>query len=537
LAKLVFDPFVAQEQGESQGDLLAHFQTPLLVGDDVYMLVKSGSYVSCVPPGSGHLANDAGSCGPDTWDQQVWTEKHLRWENGALVEKWTFASDWKPEPTTLTFEWEAVFQPVVVGAFLYVPGAGGALWKIDRASGATLAHIQPFGSTIDPSTYVAGPLTADASGNVYYNALKIDPTNVANDATGWLVKVSQADAFITATYASLVPDAPKPAALCDSVFSPDQGYSAPNPPPPNEAGVPASPPKVPCLSQRPGINVAPAIGADGTVFTLSRAHGEDRYSYVVAVNPDLTPKWDASLRGRIADGCGVTLPATAMPTLDGGVNGKGCRVGAEAGVDPDTNDVPGLRVLDVSSSTPVVLPDGSVLYGAFSSYNTARGHLIHFDATGKFLATYDFGWDVTPAVRAHDGTYSVIVKDNHYFNWSGPSAGPYAVTQLGAAMNVEWGYNNANTMSCSRDAGGVVTCVNDHPQSFEWCVNAPAIDGRGMTYANSEDGNLYVLDRDGGLASSSFLELALGAAYTPVAIDYQGRIYALNGGTMRVLGR
>jgi hypothetical protein len=34
-----------------------------------------------------------------------------------------------------------------------------------------------------------------------------------------------------------------------------------------------------------------------------------------------------------------------------------------------------------------------------------------------------------------------------------------------------------------------------------------------------------------------FLELAEGAAYTPVGLDYQGRIYALNGGYMRMLGR
>ena len=34
-----------------------------------------------------------------------------------------------------------------------------------------------------------------------------------------------------------------------------------------------------------------------------------------------------------------------------------------------------------------------------------------------------------------------------------------------------------------------------------------------------------------------FLNQATGAAYTPLAIDPHGRIYALNNGTLSVLGR
>jgi hypothetical protein len=30
------------------------------------------------------------------------------------------------------------------------------------------------------------------------------------------------------------------------------------------------------------------------------------------------------------------------------------------------------------------------------------------------MSAYDFGWDITPAVYEHDGTWSVIVKDNFY---------------------------------------------------------------------------------------------------------------------------
>jgi hypothetical protein len=104
-------------------------------------------------------------------------------------------------------------------------------------------------------------------------------------------------------------------------------------------------------------------------------------------------------------------------------------------------------------------------------------------------------------------------------------------------MKLEWSYRNTNTESCVRNPDDSLSCTSDHPFSFEWCVNAPAIDARGLTYANSEDGNLYIIDSNGGQVAHSFLELALGAAYTPIALDSQGRIYALNAGTMRVLGQ
>ena len=52
LAGLTYDPFVAQEQAESFGELLAHYQAPLTDGQDVFMEFISGTYVSCDPPGS-----------------------------------------------------------------------------------------------------------------------------------------------------------------------------------------------------------------------------------------------------------------------------------------------------------------------------------------------------------------------------------------------------------------------------------------------------------------------------------------------------
>ena len=53
LSDFVYDPFVPAATAESHGNLLAHYPVPLLDGADVYMETKTGTYVSCSPPGSG----------------------------------------------------------------------------------------------------------------------------------------------------------------------------------------------------------------------------------------------------------------------------------------------------------------------------------------------------------------------------------------------------------------------------------------------------------------------------------------------------
>ena len=50
--------------------------------------------------------------------------------------------------------------------------------------------------------------------------------------------------------------------------------------------------------------------------------------------------------------------------------------------------------------------------------------------------------------------------------------------------------------------------------NYEWCVNAPAVDKNGTVYADSEDGNLYVINQ-GRAESNIFLQSAVGAAYNP----------------------
>jgi hypothetical protein len=51
------------------------------------------------------------------------------------------------------------------------------------------------------------------------------------------------------------------------------------------------------------------------------------------------------------------------------------------------------------------------------------------------------------------------------------------------------------------------------------------------------DGWLYAVERDGSLRDAVFLIRAEEGAYTPVAIDEKGRVYAENSGFVVVAGQ
>jgi hypothetical protein len=542
LATVTFDPFIEQEVLDAkaqsgQAALSVHYQAPLVTGDDVYLETKGGSYTGCTnfPTNSQGFttpeSSDGGPCGQNAWDSQVWSESYYRWEAGALVKVASFESDWKPEPGDLVI-WEPVFHAALDGNVLWVPGAGGTVYQVDRTTMLKLAQVNPFGAVLDAHTFVAGPITVAPDGAVLYNVVQVAVD--LSDVSGTLVRIEADGVTVhTASYSALMENPPAPDGGCLGAYY--QDGTPPPWPPADEHRV-----STVCGSLRPGVNIAPAVGADGTIFTIAFPNNAPNAGALLAVNPNLTPKWTATLQEIFDDGCGVLIPADAdvngkLP--DGGTDYNHCLVGATRGVDPDTGQMPSNQVSDQSTSSPVVLPDGAVLYGGFAYYNNYRGHLVKFDTTGKLVASYDDGWDQTPAVWGNGSSYSVLVKDNHYANWSNDLVGPYAMTQVDANLVKQWSYTATNTDSCQRTTSGTLSCTSDHPQSFEWCVNAAAIDENGTVYANSEDGRVYAILQGGTVAQSRFLLQSLGAAYTPVTVDGQGRTYTLNGGVLTVVGK
>jgi hypothetical protein len=531
LTSLVYDQFATQEQNDplSGGTLLVHYQAPLIdAGDDanpVYMEFKTGTYTSLA-----------------TWETQIWNEQRLDWHHGSLVQTWAFQTDWKPipySPLAVGPGWEPVFHAAVAGDFVYVPGFGGSAYKLSKRDGSLLAHIQPFGSTVNPHIFLTGPITVDPEGNVYFVATQLDPNNpwTADVVNSWVVKVDDDGQVRTATFASLTRGAPRGTDQCPGIFNLNT-TPLPWPPTPN-----AVPPTVQCGSQRAAMNSAPAVAPDGTIYVGSVAHLTSRTSYLLAINPDLSPKWKASLRERFHDGCNVLIPPNGTP--------GGCAAGAHTGVDPAENRPGSGRIIEDATSSPVVAPDGSIFYGTYTRYNYAQGHLMKFSSSGQFQAGFLFGWDDTPAIYSHDGTYSVVTKNNHYGGVGSycddntlcppvrTAADPesYYITQLSSNLVPQWSFQNTNTLSCTRGSDGTITCISDHPNGFEWCVNAPAVDSNGVVYANSEDGSLYVINQGGGLRTNLFENLAIGAAYTPISISPDGKIFSENFGTLFVVGR
>jgi hypothetical protein len=543
-ASIVYDPLVPAEMAANANNLLAHYQVPLIDNStDVYMEFKSGTY------------------NKNRYSTEIWGENKFQWQSGQLVQVWSFTSDWTAPGSQADF-WEPVFHGVLANGYIYVPGAGGTLFKLNKSTGAVVSRINPF-SSLDPTIIVAGVPTTDGNGNIYYNT--IQQSNSGNGASfyqhdivdSWLVKVSSNDSTAKVSYSVLVAKkaanslaAPAANDPCLTVFSEKQ---LPWPPSPT-----ALPPTAPCGTMRPALNAAPAIGTDGTIYTVTRTHlldGINRYGGIAAVNPDLTAKWWTSFRDRLNDGCnndagtfaGALLPANGTP--------GGCRLGATPGVDPAQNTKPGARILDDASSSITVTPDGSLLYGSYTRYDFARGHLLKFDSNGQFLGAYSFGWDSTPAIYQHGGTYSIVIKDNEY--GGGPQFGsycnvdsfcpprqngPFFITQLDPNLNVEWKFQNTNNQLCTRNADNSITCVPNTSGNqwanvgFEWCINAPVVDVNGVVYANSEDGNLYSISQSGTLKQNIFLNQALGAAYTPLAIGPDGRIYTENKGILSAIG-
>jgi outer membrane protein assembly factor BamB len=516
LGQFTYDPLADQIRGS--GDLLVHYMAPLVSGNAVYILSRGNStWVSC--------SGNPQPCGTARWPSMTWGVTRVNILEKQLSPQWSVLSTWTPPPDNGS-GWEPVFHPALYGNLLYMPGGAGTVLAADGQSGKLLATFQPFGNT-GPNRYVSSPLTIGPDGSVYYTVIGLDAAQPWTlDATeGWLVKIDPSGAASKVAFAQLLPNAPS-----QNCFTTFAGQSYPWPPAPD-----AVPPAAPCGSQRPALNAAPAVAPDGTVYVISRAHLNQAYGYLVAVNPNLTLRWAASLRDRLNDGCGVLLPANG--TLGG------CRDGSALGVDPATNLLPAGQVSDQSTASPVVAPDGSILLGTLSRYNYERGHLFHFSSGGNFLGSYDFGWDITPGIYAHDNTWSAIVKDNFYPVGSycaapaycGQGVPRYSITSLAPNMSKQWSFTNTNTQSCRRIPDGSVSC-SPATEPFEWCVNMVAVDSEGLVWANSEDGYLYAIDSKGNLAGRIFLKSALGAAYTPLAIGGDGRVYTQNDGTLFATG-
>src|ERR1051325_1610269 len=211
-AEHVLDPFSDQEKDASHGTLLVHYQAPLVDGDDVFVVVKGGSFT-----------------GLTTRNTQTWNVRNLRWVDGALTTRWTRGNDWKTVPAGGP-AFEQVYHCVLTADAIWAPGAGGTIDKLSREDGSLIHRFHPFGATINNNIIVAAPPTADAAGNIYYTAIQFSGSApwMTDPVDSWLVRIGADGAITKATFTSLTPSAPAADAQCLATFATNEGPFPPS---------------------------------------------------------------------------------------------------------------------------------------------------------------------------------------------------------------------------------------------------------------------------------------------------------------------
>jgi len=269
------------------------------------------------------------------------------------------------------------------------------------------------------------------------------------------------------------------------------------------------------------LNCAPAVGNDGSTLYFAVSDGpagmnNSTGGYLVSVNStSLAPV----ARVRLKD------PETGLDAI----------------------------VMDDSSASPTVGPDGDVYYGVFESScctNDDRGWLLHFDAGLSHIKPPGaFGWDTTASVvparlvPSYHGasSYLLFTKYNNYLGVGPGGNGQNKIAVLdpntteidpitGAAVMREVIAILGPTLEPPGNPNGSVR---------EWCINSAAIDPfAASAIANSEDGVVYRWD----FAGNSFIQqvrltAGVGEAYTPTAIGADGTAYAINDANLFAVGQ
>lgn len=267
------------------------------------------------------------------------------------------------------------------------------------------------------------------------------------------------------------------------------------------------------------LNAAPAVSNDGTSIYVAVSNGGSGYL--------------------------LQLDSTTLATK------------AKVQLNDPSNGAPAW-LLDDSSASPMVGPDGDVYFGVlennFPSHND-RGWLLHYNATLTAVKTPgSFGWDnttsVVPAssVPSYKGTspYLLMSKYNNYMgigtgtglnqialldpDTGAPDLVQPAVQSMAVVESVLGPTNFPGT--------GQVPGTGLYPR-YEWCINSAAVDVTGGTViANSEDGHLYHWNlQTGQIAESVFLNAPRPEAYTMTVIGPDGTVYAINNATFYAIGK
>lgn len=217
-------------------------------------------------------------------------------------------------------------------------------------------------------------------------------------------------------------------------------------------------------------------------------------------------------------------------------------------IDPNTGG--DAYVIDLSTASPTVGPDGQVFYGVFDAglNNNDRGWMLHYNATlTQTLTPGAFGWDHTPsivlasAVPSYHGssTYLLLTKYNNYANiGNGDGHNKVAVldpndTEVDPVSGVTVMREVMTMLGPTPDPGNGPGAVR------EWCINSAAVDTLGHAgLVNSEDGRIYRWDfNTNTLSQAVTLTGGVGTPYTPTILGPDGTVYVINADNLFAVGQ
>ncbi|MBI3409430.1 MAG: Ig-like domain repeat protein [Planctomycetes bacterium] len=399
-----------------------------------------------------------------------------------------------------SFDWVPVYEPVLVtGAFgtrLYYAGAGGSIWYIDNPD--NINH----GAPVRVAFY--GTYSTNFDSSVFINTPMTGDTN-GNVFFGFRVQGT----------------APFPSGNTSS-----SGFAR-IPANIGSGGVPSFVLAGNLVQGQTDMtfdshNSAPALSNDQSTLYVLIKNSTDGNGYLVGLNSTtLATKYSVRLK------------------------------------DPRNNNAADAVILDVSTASPMVAPDGDVYIGVFAStYMGARGWLLRF--SGDLAAEKNpggFGWDQTPSivpasmVPSYTGSSSYLIFSKYNNYATGDSETGDGVNKLalldpnGTQIDP---HPAANGQVELREVFTIIGPTPDaelrsatYPNAVrEWCINASAVNpATNSVFFDSEDGRIYRWNlATNSLSQTTALTQGVGEPYVPSVIGPDGTIYTLNGGTLFALG-